>query len=207
MIVIWLIIIVFGLMVIYGVFGWTGVIVMLAPAVIYQIYDHIKYPNKFRGDCGYCGRNHGRMEYVLNELGKSYCHENGYVFLSKDCANQWFKENYICSSCNNVDKYLASTIAHKYKREYYYFCSTSCKSKFKNNNPKLFHEGYERHSIPSELRKIVFKRDDGKCKRCGSDEDIHYDHIIPVSKGGSTSENNLELLCQTCNLSKSDRIE
>jgi 5-methylcytosine-specific restriction endonuclease McrA len=194
-------------MFLYGLFGWTGVIVTLAPAVIYQIYDHIKYPNKFRGDCGYCGRNHGRVEWWNTTLGQSYSRENGYIYLSKDCFNRWSKENYICSSCNNVDKYLASTITHKNKREYYYFCSTSCKSKFKRNNPKLFHEGYERHSIPSELRKIVYKRDGGKCKRCGSDQDIHYDHIIPVSKGGSTSENNLELLCQTCNLSKSDRIE
>ena len=207
MIIIYLLIIAVGFLFLYGSFGWIGVLVVAVPCFAFIAYDHIKYPNKFRGNCGYCGRDHGRKEYWLITLGESYSRENGYIFLSKDCSNQWSKENYICSCCKKVDKYLESTITHKFKRESYYFCSTSCKSKFKDDNPKLFHEGYERHSIPSELRKIVFKRDDGKCKRCGSEQDLHYDHIIPVSKGGATSENNLELLCQTCNLSKSARIE
>ncbi|RLG25894.1 hypothetical protein DRN85_04550 [Methanosarcinales archaeon] len=61
--------------------------------------------------------------------------------------------------------------------------------------------------IPSEVRIKVWLRDDGKCKRCGIKEDLEFDHIIPVSKGGSNTDNNIELLCKSCNRKKSDRIQ
>jgi transposase len=40
-----------------------------------------------------------------------------------------------------------------------------------------------------------------------ADEDIHFDHIIPWSKGGPTEENNIQLLCGTCNRKKSDKFD
>ena len=175
--------------------------------VSYKIYDYITYPNKFRGKCGYCRKKHGRNEWHPNILNKGYCYQNGFVFLSKKCYNSWSKKNIICSNCHRVRKYSDSLPSHKFKRNYYYFCSSNCKHTFKTKNPKLFYEGYQRQSIPSEIRKIVFKRDGGKCVKCGSDKDIEYDHIIPVSKGGSDTINNIELLCEICNRSKSDKIE
>jgi 5-methylcytosine-specific restriction endonuclease McrA len=66
---------------------------------------------------------------------------------------------------------------------------------------------YERRQIPSEVRLQIWKRDDGRCRKCGSQERIHLDHIIPVSKGGSDAVENLELLCQSCNLSKGAKIQ
>ena len=40
-----------------------------------------------------------------------------------------------------------------------------------------------------------------------ADEEIHFDHIIPWSKGGPTEENNIQLLCGTCNRKKSDKFD
>ena len=60
--------------------------------------------------------------------------------------------------------------------------------------------------IPSEVRIKVWIRDSGRCKRCGAEEDLEFDHIIPVAKGGSNTENNIELLCKSCNRRKSDKI-
>ncbi len=52
------------------------------------------------------------------------------------------------------------------------------------------------------------KRDGGKCTKCGSTDDLHFDHIIPWSKGGSSSTaENVQLLCERHNLQKHDRIE
>ena len=63
-----------------------------------------------------------------------------------------------------------------------------------------------RASIPSKVRREVWRRDGGKCVKCGSRERLEYDHIIPVIKGGSNTARNIELLCEACNRAKSDLI-
>lgn len=61
--------------------------------------------------------------------------------------------------------------------------------------------------IPTEIKIAVWKRDSGKCSRCGSKVNLHFDHILPFSKGGtSLSEKNIQLLCARCNLAKHDKI-
>lgn len=60
--------------------------------------------------------------------------------------------------------------------------------------------------IPSEVQRRVWRRDGGRCVQCGMREDIHFDHIIPFSKGGANTIENIQLLCQQCNLRKSDKI-
>jgi len=64
-----------------------------------------------------------------------------------------------------------------------------------------------RTAIPSEVRREVWRRDQGQCAKCGSRENLEYDHIVPVSQGGSNTARNVELLCEGCNRSKSDSIE
>jgi hypothetical protein len=61
--------------------------------------------------------------------------------------------------------------------------------------------------IPSEVRIRIWLRDGAKCKRCGAKENLEFDHIIPVAKGGSNTESNIELLCKLCNRRKLDRIQ
>jgi hypothetical protein len=62
--------------------------------------------------------------------------------------------------------------------------------------------------IPSSVKLEVFKRDQGKCIKCGSGDNLHYDHILPFSKGGtSVTSDNIQILCARHNLQKSDRIE
>lgn len=63
-----------------------------------------------------------------------------------------------------------------------------------------------RESIPENVKIYVWRRDDGKCVQCGSQERLEYDHIIPVIKGGSSTERNIQLLCEGCNRKKSARI-
>jgi hypothetical protein len=66
--------------------------------------------------------------------------------------------------------------------------------------------GVRRDPIPEDVKLLVWARDGGCCVRCGSKEGLHFDHIIPVVKGGGNSEENIQILCQTCNLKKADHI-
>jgi hypothetical protein len=49
------------------------------------------------------------------------------------------------------------------------------------------------------LRREIWKRDQGKCQKCGSRYSLEIDHVIPWALGGETSEENLRLLCRSCN--------
>ena len=63
-----------------------------------------------------------------------------------------------------------------------------------------------RQNIPDSVKSVVWNRDGGKCVKCGSREKLEFDHIIPVSKGGSNTARNLQLLCERCNRQKGNRI-
>jgi hypothetical protein len=65
-----------------------------------------------------------------------------------------------------------------------------------------------RRIIPTSVKLTVWHRDGGNCVRCGAINELHFDHILPYSKGGtSESPDNIQLLCMRHNLQKSARIE
>ena len=64
-----------------------------------------------------------------------------------------------------------------------------------------------RRIIPTSVKLKVWKRDGGRCVKCGADNELHFDHILPYSKGGtSLTAENVQLLCARHNLSKSAKI-
>jgi 5-methylcytosine-specific restriction endonuclease McrA len=69
----------------------------------------------------------------------------------------------------------------------------------------------ERGEISDSLRYDILNRDNFKCVICGASSRegarLHVDHIIPVSKGGKSSPDNLRTLCERCNIGKSNKLE
>lgn len=59
-----------------------------------------------------------------------------------------------------------------------------------------------RRGIPEAVRRAVYRRDGGRCVRCGDAELLQFDHIIPVALGGADGPENLQLLCASCNRDK-----
>ena len=68
----------------------------------------------------------------------------------------------------------------------------------------------ERSRITAGVRAKVFARDGYRCRHCGISTALgavlHVDHIIPISKGGTSDLGNLQTLCQDCYLGKSNRL-
>lgn len=65
-------------------------------------------------------------------------------------------------------------------------------------------------NIPRAVMLRVVRRDNNQCQTCSKvlkDNEIEFDHIIPVSKGGSSEEHNVRVACFDCNRSKSDKYE
>lgn len=65
----------------------------------------------------------------------------------------------------------------------------------------------ERGKVSNKIRFEIFERDGYRCKKCGSRDNLEIDHIIPISKGGKSTYDNLQTLCHNCNYNKgSDTI-
>jgi hypothetical protein len=77
-----------------------------------------------------------------------------------------------------------------------------------------FTETQEQRRIGRRISRAVMlrvvRRDNNQCQTCGrvlKDDEIEFDHIIPVAKGGSSEESNVRVACFDCNRSKSDNYE
>jgi 5-methylcytosine-specific restriction endonuclease McrA len=60
--------------------------------------------------------------------------------------------------------------------------------------------------ISADTRLFVWTRDQGRCRSCGSTQNLQFDHVIPRAWGGSGSAENVEMLCRDCNLKKGARL-
>lgn len=119
---------------------------------------------------------------ILNKKGKIIGYENIYFILPD----------------KNIDYPLK-----EWKKEISENWRLKLKNKFKGKKMR------KRDPIESRLRHEVFKRDEYKCQECSKSKKetiLHCDHILPVSQGGMDEMDNLQTLCQACNLAKSNKM-
>lgn len=70
----------------------------------------------------------------------------------------------------------------------------------------------QRRLMTPALRRFILERDDNTCKKCGNSTRneqnllLEVDHIIPIARGGLTTEDNLQTLCWKCNRSKGSKL-
>ena len=66
----------------------------------------------------------------------------------------------------------------------------------------------ERGKVTNRMRFSIYQRDHYRCQKCGRrTNDLEVDHIIPISKGGKSTYDNLQTLCHRCNVRKGAKIE
>ena len=93
------------------------------------------------------------------------------------------------------------------------YCSDRCRRRHANNRKEDRLYWYGKPDLSVTLEKL-FVRGGGRCAECGllmtfsspinSDEHPSIDHIVPLSKGGTHTWDNVQLMCRGCNRKKSD---
>ena len=109
---------------------------------------------------------------------------------------------YLCEGTHSPDQQRL-LVMEEFDKERRYW--EGLRRKF--DSPEDQESARTRPRIPESVRIQVWRRDGGKCARCGSREKLEYDHIVPISRGGSNTARNIELLCEQCNRSKGAKIE
>ncbi len=108
-------------------------------------------------------------------------------------------------SYNGFCELVDSWIDNDSKRHVFKFKLLAIKEVNLESDIEKLHE--RRRIIPTEIKLEVWKRDAGKCVTCGTTDELHFDHVLPYSKGGtSIKSENVQLLCARHNLAKSDKI-
>ena len=98
---------------------------------------------------------------------------------------------------------IDSKIVHDGKRNIFKFYLRPVEVRKFNRVVELPHT----RLIPTHVKVEVWKRDHGKCVICHAKDNLHFDHDIPYSLGGSSIvPENVRLLCARHNLEKSDQI-
>lgn len=88
--------------------------------------------------------------------------------------------------------------------------------RLKNKNGTFYNDRYiwdslcrvERGMVSNKMRFSIYERDGYRCRRCGVSEryaTLEIDHMIPISKGGKSTYENLQTLCHKCNYEKGNR--
>lgn len=135
-------------------------------------------------DTGYINKNNQKNNGIK---GRSDTHYNQNLF-EMECLDCGYKY-----SANGCDVWLRKCPN----------CQPTGKSNNKSSNKSS-------RTISAKLRYQVLKRDNFKCCSCGAspaknpDVELHIDHIVPWSKGGKTTIDNLQTLCSICNIGKSN---
>jgi 5-methylcytosine-specific restriction endonuclease McrA len=65
---------------------------------------------------------------------------------------------------------------------------------------------YEKLAQNKPSRSMIYKRDGHKCQYCGSTRELTIDHIIPRSRGGEDTWENLVVACMPCNMRKGNKL-
>jgi Ca2+/Na+ antiporter len=164
-----------------------------------------------------------RLEEKFSLIKSNICEEINRIFLIPKCSRcndinfklirfntQLNGIECECKTCNKTfwikaEQSISKSIYNEYiESKFSGYFSPSPIILISNYNINNYSK--DRHHIPSSVKDKVWNRDGGKCVKCGSQKNLEFDHIIPISKGGSNTARNIQLLCEKCNRSKGSKV-
>jgi HNH endonuclease len=151
---------------------------------------------------------HGSMKITLHhskeDMERQWKEPILYNTLSKSKTLWIFRNRVVQVECDDPDEELLLRVKHVVLREEKALTRIKREVEAFENIDRL--SSARRYRIPDSVRLFVWQRDEGKCVKCGSSQKLEYDHIIPLAEGGSDTERNIQLLCESCNRGKGKSI-
>lgn len=149
------------------------------------------------------------IEHYYNEKNKffDWLQETRYDFM-EDAFEDYLFELWIGGKYEDVIDQIANEMF------YILFQNRKFLLLFNFYMSRTHEENFPRTYIPQWVKRAVFYRDRGKCVLCNKDlsgqlaiienNEIHYDHMVSVERGGLNDVSNIQLLCKKCNLTKGE---
>jgi len=115
-----------------------------------------------------------------------------------DQRNYWWFQHRIYSDNDNLEQNeIYALLVTRHQREQQRI-ATAQATVAVGTQPQASTRG----AIPDDVKQLVWTRDGGHCRSCGTGVELQFDHVIPIALGGSSSADNLQVLCGTCNRRK-----
>ena len=191
-----------------GLIGPTGfAISILIPVVLLGSYGGIAYyKRRKRAHLVRCLKDLASQHFLVQACTK--CNESDMLLLEVSPNSRSI--HYACKHCGKKSRASACSDAAQQAYDklaaFQKLNSPLREVSFQTPVPPLPHEQTTREPIPKAMSSEVWRRDLGRCVQCGTNQALQSDHIIPVSKGGSTTVANLQILCEACNRAKAAKI-
>jgi hypothetical protein len=120
-----------------------------------------------------------------------------YMITVDDRAYWWFQDRFYWDNDNLSEDEVHALLVTRHQRERQRIDRAMAMVAM-GEQPRASDRGH----IPDDVKQLVWIRDQGRCKVCGSTSELQFDHIVPVVMGGSSEPDNLQLLCGPCNRRK-----
>ena len=157
----------------------------------------------------------------FSEYYKRKDYKDGFLKICKDCHAQKNREWYATNKQKKINYQAQKRIgkrqeARDYAKNYRHQNPEKIKdshTRWRKNNPEKVreHEHRRRARLLSNdefyiTEKFFIKLYKSPCVGCGETKNITQDHVIPIARGGTHSEGNLQPMCKRCNSSKKDKL-
>ena len=155
------------------------------------------------------------MEFVLNEYHRNTSDEE-LIEDVKRVADLLKKESLSCKDYSSHGRFSYNTLRNRFGSWKGSIIAFKEYVQNRQGNIKIAKASPVTHktsrTASKKLRAQIFERDQSTCQNCGANEEtkpgvkLVLDHIVPYSKGGETTYENLQVLCRRCNINKNNKI-
>jgi len=145
-----------------------------------------------------------QIEKPLNRFSKHKGRKDGLSSECKECANARGSAYYYANRASRLEyvhknRDRRNANAAEWRRNHPFYATAKCNEQ-RAKDAGVESLGFEAMEYYLSLVREVYDA----CLICGETENLHFDHVVPISRGGHDVPMNIQVLCSHCNLSKRD---